>query len=150
SYAVLLFSYGHQFANGRDLADAGVGRYFWIGLYVLVLACLAWGRVLTPLWLNLRHRLVLASVVPEGQDMFSLYISGHRLNELNARAGQFFRWRFLTTGCWWQAHPFSLSAAPNGQWLRLTIKVVGSHTERLKWLNPGVRVFVEGPSGVFT
>jgi predicted ferric reductase len=150
SYAVLLLGYGHQFATGRDLYEPGVGRSFWIGLYVFVLACLAWGRVLAPIGLNLRHRLRVASVVHEGQDMFSIYISGRRLDELKARAGQFFRWRFLTAGCWWQAHPFSLSAAPNGRWLRLTIKAVGTHTEQLKWLNPGVRVFVEGPSGVFT
>jgi ferredoxin-NADP reductase len=117
---------------------------------VFVLASLAWGRVLLPLKVNLRHRLRVANVVHEGQDMFSLYIRGRKLNELEARAGQFFRWRFLTAGCWWQAHPFSLSAAPNGQWLRLTIKVVGYHTEQLRWLDPGVRVFVEGPSGVFT
>ena len=150
SYAVLLLSYGHQFATGRDLHDVAVGRYFWIGLYVFVLACLVWGRVVAPLKLNLRHRLRVASVVHEGKDMFSIYIRGRRLDELEARAGQFFRWRFLTAGCWWQAHPFSLSAAPNGRWLRLTIKAVGRHTEQLKLLNPGVPVVVEGPSGVFT
>ena len=82
--------------------------------------------------------------------MFSMYVQGRRLHDLEARAGQFFRWRFLSRGCWTQAHPFSLSAAPNGHWLRLTIKSVGNHTEQLRWLEPGVRVFVTGPSGVFT
>src|SRR6185295_20242921 len=81
---------------------------------------------------------------------FSVYIRGRRLDALSARAGQYFRWRFLTSGCWWQAHPFSLSAAPNGQWLRLTIKEVGDHTEALRWLRPGVPVIAEGPSGAFT
>jgi ferredoxin-NADP reductase len=69
---------------------------------------------------------------------------------MKARAGQYFRWRFLTRGCWWQAHPFSLSAAPNGEWLRLTVKIVGDHTRDLRYLRRGVRVFAEGPSGVFT
>ena len=106
--------------------------------------------MLAPLALNLRHRLVVTEVVPEAPDMVSIYIGGRRLPELRARAGQYFRWRFLTRGCWWQAHPFSLSAAPNGQWLRLTVKVVGDHTANLARLRPGVRVFAEGPSGVFT
>jgi predicted ferric reductase len=150
SYGVLLLSYGHQFADGRDLAEPGPGQLFWAGLYFGVLACLVWGRVIAPVRLNLRHRLHVAEVVEEGQDMFSLYVRGRRLEELEARAGQFFRWRFLARGCWTQAHPFSLSAAPNGHWLRLTIKSVGSHTEQLRWLEPGVRVFVTGPSGVFT
>lgn len=150
SYAVLLLSYGHQFAVGRELTDPDFGQAFWIGLYVFVLVTLVWGRIIEPLRLNLRHRLRVAEVVQEGQDMFSIYIRGRRLDEMRARAGQFFRWRFLTHGCWWQAHPFSLSAAPNGEWLRLTIKAVGDHTGQLQWLEPGVRVFAEGPSGVFT
>jgi predicted ferric reductase len=145
SYLVLLLSYGHQFADGQELMGSGFGRWYWI-----VLGCLGWGRVLAPLVLNLRHRLRVTEVVPEAPDMVSIYIGGRRLTGLNARAGQYFRWRFLTRGCWWQAHPFSLSAAPNGQWLRLTVKVVGDHTERLQSLRPGVRVFAEGPSGVFT
>jgi predicted ferric reductase len=149
SYAVLLFSYGHAFANGQEMVD-GVGRWIWIGLSAVVLASLVWGRLVAPLMLNLRHQLRVADVVSEGPDTFSIYIAGRRLDQLRARAGQYFRWRFLTRGCWWQLHPFSLSAAPNPQWLRLTFKVVGDHTHRLRSLEPGVRVLAEGPSGAFT
>jgi predicted ferric reductase len=150
SYLVLLLSYGHQFADGQELAKAGFGRWYWLSLYLFVLGCLAWGRFIAPLAFNLRHRLRVVNVVSEGADMVSIYIGGRRLKKIEARAGQYFRWRFLAPGCWWQAHPFSLSAAPNGRWLRLTIKVVGNHTERLCDLPTGVRVLAEGPSGVFT
>jgi len=150
SYAVLLLSYGHQFATGRDLAMEGPGRLYWIGLYLAVIAALIWGRLLAPLVLNLRHRLRVADVVAEGPGMFSVYIGGRRLDELQARAGQFFRWRFLAAGCWSQAHPFSLSAAPNAEWLRLTIKAVGGHTNQLYQVPIGTRVVAIGPSGVFT
>jgi predicted ferric reductase len=150
SYLALLLSYGHQFAVGRELRNAGIGQTFWVGLYVFVVGCLVWGRVIAPLRLNARHRLRVADVVEEGQDTFSIYVRGTELEKLQARAGQFFRWRFLARGVWTQAHPFSLSAAPNEHWLRLTIKAVGDHTEQLRWLAPGTRVIVEGPSGVFT
>ncbi len=150
AYAVLLLGYGHQFADGEELFRPGFARYYWMALYVVVLAFFAWSRVIGPLRLNLRHRLRVAHVVREGPDMVSIYIAGRALDRLRARAGQFFRWRFLTRGAWWQAHPFSLSAAPNGQWLRLTVKAVGDHTEELQYLRPGVRVVAEGPSGVFT
>ena len=150
SYLILLLSYGHQFADGQELMNGGFGRWYWISLYLFVLGCLAWGRVLRPIGLNLRHRLKVLDVVAEGNDMVSLYVGGRRLDDLEVRAGHYFRWRFLAAGCWWQAHPFSLSAAPNGRWLRLTVKVVGGHTADLARLRPGVRVFVEGPSGVFT
>jgi predicted ferric reductase len=150
SYVVLLLSYGHQFADGEQLIEGAFGHIAWLCFYVFVLANLVWGRVIGPVRLNLRHRLEVAEVVPEGPDTFSVYVRGHRLDKLQARAGQFFRWRFLAGGHWWQAHPFSLSAAPNGTWLRLTIKVAGDHTEQLRWLDPGTRVFAEGPSGTFT
>jgi len=150
SYGVLLLSYGHQFAAGRDLSEPGIARSYWLGLYWFVLACLFWGRIAALVRLNLRHRLRVADVVPEGADMFSIYIQGRRLEELNARAGQFFRWRFMALGSWTQAHPFSLSAAPNERWLRLTVKAVGQHTARLGRLRPGARVIASGPSGAFT
>jgi predicted ferric reductase len=150
TYAVLILGYGHQFSNGAELADQGFGRWYWTGLYALVIACLAWGRIVEPLWLNLRHRFEVIDVVPESDSMFSIYIGGRRLDRIEARAGQYFRWRFLTGGGWWQSHPFSLSAAPNRQWLRLTVSQVGGHTNQLRELRPGTRLLAAGPSGTFT
>jgi len=150
-YAVLLLGYGHQFANGQELETLGLGRAYWVGLYLLVLGCLGWGRLLRPLWMNARHRLRVAKVVDESPDTMSVYVAGRRLDDLNAKAGQFFRWRFLAPGTWRQSHPFSLSAAPNGKWLRLTVKAVGDHTDDLyEMLRPGVPVLVSGPFGDFT
>jgi predicted ferric reductase len=150
SYGVLLLAYGHQFTAGRDLSTPGIARTYWLSLYWFVLACLFWGRIIALLRLNLRHRLRIAEIVSEGSGMFSIYVQGRRLDELNAKAGQFFRWRFLARHCWSQAHPFSLSAAPNKRWLRLTVKEVGEHTAQLRWLRPGIRVIASGPTGTFT
>ena len=150
AYLVLLLSYGHEFADGQELSKGGFGHWFWVLLYFFVVANLVWGRVVWPLLLNGRHRLRVAEVVTEVPDMVSLYIKGRRLEDLEARAGQYFRWRFMARGCWWQAHPFSLSAAPNGRWLRLTIKVVGDHTADLRHIRQGTRILAEGPWGIFT
>ncbi|MFC4021124.1 ferric reductase-like transmembrane domain-containing protein [Micromonospora sp. GCM10011542] len=150
SYLVLLLGFGHQFSNGAQLFKPGPVRTFWIALYLLVVAALLWGRVLAPLILNLRHRLRVADVVAESPDTISIYLTGDRLDRLPLLGGQYFRWRFLTPGCWWQSHPFSVSAAANGRWLRLTVKVVGAHTADLRDLDPGTRVWAEGPSGTFT
>ena len=73
-----------------------------------------------------------------------------RLERLRARAGQFFTWRFLTRDRWWEAHPFSLSAAPDGRRLPITVKGVGDYTARLRAIPPGTRVIAEGPFGAFT
>jgi predicted ferric reductase len=150
SYAVLLLGFGHQFAHGQQLFRPGPVRWAWIAAYAAVVAALVWGRVVLPLRVNLRHRLRVADVVAESPRAVSVYLTGRRLDRLDMRGGQFFRWRFLTRGCWTQAHPFSLSAARNGRWLRITVTVVGGHTAALRDLRPGVRVWASGPSGSFT
>ena len=38
--------------------------------------------------------------------------AGRHLHRLPVAGGQFFQWRFLRRGLWWQAHPYSLSAKP--------------------------------------
>ncbi|MEU6664865.1 ferredoxin reductase family protein [Streptomyces sp. NPDC046727] len=149
AYLVLLLGYGHQLTLGSDL-QSPLARGYWTVLYALVIACLAWGRVVEPLALNLRHQLKVTAVVPEAGGMFSIYVQGRHLEKIGARAGQFFRWRFLTRQGWLQSHPFSLSSAPNRQWLRLTVNPVGDHTSRLRSLSSGTRVLAEGPFGTFT
>jgi ferredoxin-NADP reductase len=129
---------------------AGPSRNFWLALYGIVLGCLFWGRVVAPLRLNLRHRFEVADVVAESPGVISIYLTGRRLDRLDARAGQYCRWRFWASGCWWQAHPFSLSAAGNGRWLRLTVKIVGKHTDDLQNLRPGTKVWATSPAGEFT
>lgn len=149
AYLVLLLGYGHQVAVGADLS----GRFasvFWPALSALVIAALVWGRLVEPLWLNVRHRFEVAEVVAEGTNTFSIYIDGRNLTKLPAQAGQFMRWRFLTANGWWQSHPFSLSAAPNSQWLRLTVTAVGGHTAKLAEMEPGTPIWAEGPFGTFT
>jgi predicted ferric reductase len=80
----------------------------------------------------------------------SLYLTGRDLDQLPVRAGQWFRLRFLTRDGWYRAHPFSISAAPNGKYLRFTIKALGDYTAKLQRLPIGVPVFVEGPYGAMT
>lgn len=60
------------------------------------------------------YRLRVDQVISESASVVSLRITGRHLDRLHARAGRFFLWRFLARGRWWEAHPFSLSAAPDG------------------------------------
>ena len=92
----------------------------------------------------------MAEVVPEGPGVVSLRITGRRLERLHAQAGQFFLWRFLDRRRWWSAHPFSLSAAPDGNGLRITVKAAGDFTSRIGTVAPGTRIVAEGPLGRFT
>ena len=97
-----------------------------------------------------RYQLRVASIQTESHDAVSVYVTGRHLERMQAEAGQFFRWRFLDRTSWWEAHPFSLSAAPNAQFLRITAKGVGDHSRALRHVRPGTRVMAEGPYGNLT
>jgi ferredoxin-NADP reductase len=97
-----------------------------------------------------RHRLRVVEVRRESPRVVSVYMQGRRLDRLGGRGGQFFLWRFLTRKRWWQAHPFSLSRAPDGSTLRITVKDVGDFTGLVCELRPGTPVIAEGPFGTFT
>jgi ferredoxin-NADP reductase len=115
-----------------------------------VLLAFLTGRIALPILRNVRHRFRVLAVVPESDDVVSVYVTGRDLHRLDARAGQFFIWRFPAYNGWWQANPFSLSAAPDGRTLRLTAKAVGATSSGLRQLPVGTRAFLEGPYGAFT
>jgi ferredoxin-NADP reductase len=74
-------------------------------------------------------------------------MAGSQLDRLPVEAGQFFTFRFLSGPGWTRAHPYSLSAAPDGRSLRITAKAVGDGSADLRRLRPGTQVLVEGPYG---
>jgi ferredoxin-NADP reductase len=119
-------------------------------MYIAVAVLLLWFRVCTPLFAVLYHRMRVVEVRPEGPDAVSVYVTGRRLDELAAQSGQFFRWRFLTRGLWWAGNPYSLSAPPRPDLLRITVTVAGGHSAALRSVRPGTRVLAEGPYGAFT
>jgi predicted ferric reductase len=150
AYAGIALAWFHQIPTGNELVLDTVAADYWRALYAATLALILVFRVVVPIVNAFRFRLRVAAVVVEGPGVVSLRITGHRLHRLGAHAGQFFIWRFLTRGRWWTAHPFSLSAAPDGRSLRITAKALGDHSAGLRTIPVGTRVLAEGPFGVFT
>jgi ferredoxin-NADP reductase len=74
-------------------------------------------------------------------------VTGRDLHRLRVEPGQFLTWRFLSGPGWSRAHPYSLSASPNGRYLRITVKDLGDGSSALASLRPGTRALVEGPYG---
>lgn len=98
----------------------------------------------------LRHRLRVVAVIPKAPGVTSIVLEGRHVAELGAVPGQFFRWRFLSPRSWGTPHPFSLSAPPIGDRLRLTVKDLGDGSGRLQTVPVGTRVIAEGPYGTIT
>jgi predicted ferric reductase len=150
AYVAVALAFSHQLATGTDFVGRPGARAYWTALYVATGAALVIGRLVLPALNAARHRLRVVRVVEEGPGVTSIEIGGRHLARLRAQSGQFFTWRFLTRDRWWESHPFSLSAAPDGRRLRITVKGVGDYTARLRAIPPGTRVIAEGPFGTFT
>ena len=107
----------HQLWTGTDLSGPVATAYWWSLWGLAALAVLVF-RVGAPLRTNLRHRLVVERVVPEGDGTVSVVVRGRDLRRLRASAGQFFLWRFGGEGVT-RAHPYSLSAPVVGDRMRV-------------------------------
>ena len=150
AYAGIALSWFHEIPTGNELVLDKTAANYWRAIYLATLAILVVFRLLVPIANAFRYRLRVAEVSRAGDHVVSVRITGRNLGKLGAHAGQFFLWRFLDRHRWWTAHPFSLSAAPDGRSLRITVKALGDHTSHLGELRVGTRVFAEGPFGVFT
>ncbi|WP_234531594.1 ferredoxin reductase family protein [Streptomyces shenzhenensis] len=151
TYAAVFLAFFHQLTLGNDFNGKPVATAFWYALYLGVAALVLWFRILAPVRLNLRHQLRVHSVQKEAPGVYSVVIQGRRIGELGAQAGQFFRWRFFGgDGMGRTSTPYSLSAPPRGDLLRITVKALGDHSTAVALLRPGTRVWAEGPYGALT
>jgi len=137
----------HQLWTGKEFLTSTVATVFWWTLWAAAAASVLVWRVGQPLWRSLRHQLVVEQVRAENDRVTTVVMSGRMLHRLPVRAGQFLQWRFLDGPGFMRAHPYSLSAAPDGRTLRITVAHLGDGSARLASLRPGTRVLFEGPYG---
>lgn len=149
-YIGILLAFMHQVELGQAFATHRLAKAFWAILIVGSLATLVLFRWLMPVVRSQVMNLRVAEVVRESDDTVSVWISGNGIAKLRAKGGQFFAWRFMTPDLWWHAHPFSVSASPREDMLRITVRDLGDTTRALGKLPVGTKVIAEGPYGVFT
>jgi len=150
SYLAIALAFAHQILTGADFIENTLFTVYWWLLYALVIAAIATHRIVRPIVGSLRHGFHVARVEREASGSVSIYIGGNDLDEFHFEPGQFAIWRFLDARRWWEAHPFSLSATPNGEYLRFTVKRTGDFGEHAASIRVGTPVLVEGPFGRFT
>lgn len=149
-YLAISLAFAHQIYTGIPFIGHPLTRLLWIVLWLATAGMVIMYRVLQPIWRSIRHSLRIVAVREEVPGVVSVVCSGRDLDQLAVSGGQFFMWRFLTRGLWWQAHPYSLSALPRPPYLRVTIKGLGDSSSAVAHLKPGTRVAIEGPYGAFT
>lgn len=139
----------HQFLRGEDFVDHRLSQMYWWTLYLIMIIAILY-RVGAPIYRYFSCPMYVENVIQESNDTVSIYIVGKNLDRLGAQSGQFFYWRFLCRGLWWQSHPYSLSAPPWEGFFRITVKNLGDGSAETANLVPGTRVMCEGPFGALT
>ncbi|MFL6062668.1 MAG: ferric reductase-like transmembrane domain-containing protein [Marmoricola sp.] len=137
----------HQLWTGTDFTSSPARTTFWWTAWAATAALVLVTRIGKPVVLNLRHQLRVHAVVPEAHGLWSVHVTGRKLDRMPVEAGQFLTWRFLSGPGWSRGNPYSLSAAPDGTSLRITVQEVGDGSGAISRLRPGTRVLVEGPFG---
>jgi ferredoxin-NADP reductase len=140
----------HQLWTGQDFLRSPARTTFWWTYWIAAAGAILIWRVGVPLARNARHRLRVSAVVRESRDIVSVHLTGRRLDRLPVEAGQFLTWRFLGRAGWTRGKPFSLSAAPDGRSLRITVKALGPGSADLRRLRRGSLALFEGPFGRLT
>lgn len=148
NYLAIALIFGHQIHYGAS-AQSDTFKIYWISLYAIALTNLIWFRFIRPLIKFNKHRFEV-SKVEQLNNATSIFITGRNLSKFTIEPGQFMIFRFLQKGFWVQAHPFSLSKAPDNNSIRLTAKALGDYTSRLNQIKLGTKVIIDGPHGVFT
>ncbi len=149
-YLALALSFAHIIALGPAFVGHPLARALWIASWLGTAGVVLVYRFLLPVVRSLRYSLKVVEVKQENSEVSSIILKGTNLEKLRFKGGQFFSWRFLAPGIWWQAHPYSLSAMPKPPYLRLTVKNLGDHSGSLGSIKPGTRVLIEGPYGTLT
>ena len=150
TYLAIALSFAHQVTLGNALIKNKSAANAWLAITLIAVGSIVVFRWILPMARGLKYQLRVHAVVRESADVVSIWLKGRKLHRLKVRGGQFFAWRFMTRELWWHAHPYSLSAAPDGQFFRITVKDLGDHSGSLAKLKVGTRVIAEGPYGAFT
>jgi ferredoxin-NADP reductase/DMSO/TMAO reductase YedYZ heme-binding membrane subunit len=150
TYLALGLAFSHQVATGAPFVGHTLARAWWTALWLGGAGAVIAYRVVAPLARSLRHRLKVAEVTSDAPGVVSVVLEGRALDRLGALGGQFVQLRVLKRGLWWQAHPYSVSAMPTRDRLRVTLRADGDYGAALARAKPGTRVAIEGPYGAFT
>ena len=146
---VVLIGLGHILMVGHYVQPLWK-QATWVGLTVAAMALLVHVRVIKPLRLR-RTPYELVDVRPEASRTWTIKLRPVGHAGVRFQAGQFAWLSFGNSPFSLQQHPFSFaSSAARPETPAFTIKELGDFTGQVGQLQPGSRVFLEGPYGAFT
>ena len=95
AYPGVLLMIPHMILSGSSFRGNRPAQVFWWVLWAATVLTLVIYRVLMPIIRSARHDVRVAEVVPDGNRGITVKMVGRNLDQLHARGGSFFTWRFV-------------------------------------------------------
>jgi predicted ferric reductase len=125
-------------------------RFFWLAYSFFLVGLLGWVRIVKPFGL-LRRPWRVERVTPEHGRTTTLTLAPLGHHGIAFEPGQFAWFAIGRSPFAMTKHPFSFSSsAEEAPHVDVSIKNLGDFTSTVANLQPGERVYVDGPYGVFT
>lgn len=143
-----MFSVVHVFFVSSDISRDNILRIYVLGLAVIGLVAGFWRAFLIKkINNNFEYEIVRVAMLKPDVVEIEMAPKG---KAMEFEAGQFVFMSFSSKAVEPEAHPFSISSAPEENNLRVTVKALGDFTGEMKNLKIGDKVSVEGPFGKFS
>jgi predicted ferric reductase len=124
-------------------------KILWGLMSAAFVALLGWVRLIKPRR-SLARPWRLERVVPERGETTTLALKPPPAAEFRFEPGQFGWFAIGRSPFSLTQHPFSFSSSAERDEVELAVKALGDFTARVSELEPGTRVYVDGPHGVFS
>ena len=147
TYFAIGLVFGHQIKS-TDFLGNKIWLYYWYVINFGIFGIGLFFRWAKPYYAYLKHGFVVDRIVAEAGGVWSVYISGKKMDQYHFLPGQYANLTFFAKGLWF-THPFSFSKEWDGKQIRFSVKALGDFTNRMGEIPVGTRVFIDGPLGRF-
>ena len=83
-YVASGLAFVHQLQETTTFSSSAFAETYWWALWLFAVGALLAGRVVVPVWRTLHHRLEVATVVVESDDMVSVHVTGRHVRPAGA------------------------------------------------------------------
>jgi predicted ferric reductase len=129
--------------------DQALPKVFAYGSMALCGLVFFWIRI-RPLR-NRRRSFKVSVMEPAGEDAIRIEIVPNTRNELGYMPGQFSFFTFFSNHISNEEHPFSFTSSPKRpSCVEMVIRTTGDWTRKLNGIQPGDRILLNGPFGLFS
>lgn len=145
TYILFFFGLYHAYNWGQSVNFLAIKILYYFLIIIVIIGIVY--RTQYKLIGIFRDKFYLKEIIKETKDTFSLILETK--GKIDFKAGQFYFLR-INKNKLYARHPFTVSSAPNDNYLRFTIKDTGRFTKTALNLKKGEEIILDGPFGVFT